>query len=348
MKGTLPLLLGLLAACGGGTLTHEPATQTSTGSERPAPPPVPLDPLALVPAEPAELVVIDLEAWRASPHFPTLRAWAGRFGCIPLGPELAVLSRTTRVVLAMFPRASAQGGMDVLVIGQGRYEPGDAPDVLGEIAEVVGPGPEPIGIDARGRFTVLADGARLASVLAPHLIVVGDAAVIERVLAMADRQGEPGVRDGATFRVLGVAQWLPERDLAIVSAGAEHGGSNLGGRIRGLDRSLARAVDRRPRAVSVSLGDGVALSWIASVGDEAGAQTQVADVQRALVSADLVLRLAGLPSLATRLSATVDGGLARFELQLGDREVASLVSALERIFATLAPPSCSAPAGAGM
>lgn len=328
-----------LVACSGGS---EPrAAEESAGGERAAPP-IPLDPFALVPAEPEELVVVDLTAWRGSPHFATLRGWGQRLACMPLGPELPVIERTERVVLAIYARPAPSSGADVLVIGQGRYEPSDAADVLGELAEIVGPGPEPLDVVAHGRFALVGDGARSAAVLAPHRIVVGDAAAVERALAMADGQGEPGVREGAVFRGLDAAQWLPERQLAVLSAGDGRTGLRLGRGLRGVDRALADALDRRPRALSVALDDGVALSWIASAGDEAAARTQVVEVQSALGRADLVLRLAGLPPIAARLSAEVDGPLARYELRLGDPEVATLVAALDRMLSALVPPSCAA------
>lgn len=328
-----------LAACGGGGSNAGTPPAESAGSERAAPA-IPHDPLALLPAEPAELGMIDLAAWRASPHLQTLERWAQRFACLPLGPELPVLERTTRLFVAAYPRAPGSG-LDVVVLAQGRYVPQDAIDVLGEVAEIVGSGPEPLGADVRGRFTLVADGARSAAVLTPRLLAVGDAAAVERVLAMADGEGDPGVRESGTFQALGAAQWLPERHLAIVSAGTEKGGPSVGGSIRGLDRSLARAIDAHPHALSLTLGDGVALSWLASTRDEASARTQVAQVQSALGQAELVLRLAGLPSIAPRLVATVEGNLARFDLALDDAEVASLAAALERVLATLGTPSCA-------
>lgn len=342
MTRTASFAFCLLAACAGKGEAAE-TSATTTGGERPVPA-IPHDAFALVPSEPAELGVVDLAAWRASPHYQTLQRWAQRFACLPLGPDLPVLERTTRVVVGAYPRAAAPagaGGLDVVVLGQGRYVPQDAIDVLGEVAEVLGPGPEPLGVDARGRFTLVADGARSAAVLAPHLIVFGDAALVERVLAMADGEGEPSVREGPTFQALGAAQWLPDRHFVLLSAGAERGGPSVGHRIHGLDRSLARAIDERPHALSLALGDGIALSWIANAADEARAHAQVADVQSAFARAEIVLRLAGLPSIAPRLEATVEGTQARFALSLDDREVATLVGALERMLDALGAPTCA-------
>lgn len=344
---TLTLALAALwvaPACGRGTA--EPQGEGSAGGERPAPV-VPEDALALVSTDAAAVVVVDLRALRASPHADAARRWVARATCRSLNPEPPVFARTDRLVVAVYPAAEATAGAapgnkprwEGVMLAQGRYEPADADAAVGELGDALGRAGGEIDGDTRGRFVVVTDGARMATVLGPRLIAVGDAAQIERVLARIEGEHTPGVRESAMFGALAVPSWLPDAAFAVLSAGSSH---RAPFRLVGAPRALAQAFEQHPAALSVALEDGATVHLLVNLEDAAHAQALAGDLRGALGQIDLVFRLAGLPSIGERMQDQTRDTLARFELRLTDDEVARFVAMIDRMLDAMSPPNCDA------
>lgn len=337
-------LTALVAAAACGTGAAKPGGEGSAGGERAAPV-VPQDPLALVSADAVALVVVDLGALRASPHAEAARRWVARSTCRSLDPEPPVFARTERMLVAVFPATGVPAGAapgdtprwEGLMLAQGRYEPGDAEAAVGELGEALGRAGGAIDADLRGHFVVVTDGARMATVLGPRLIAVGDAAQVERMLARVEGAHAPGVRQGAMFGALDAPAWLPDAVFAVVTAGTP---GRAPFRLNGISRSLAHAFERRPSALAISLEDGATLRLLASLEDAARAQALVGDIRGAVGQADLVFRLAGLPAIGERMRDGTHGPLARLELRLTDTEVARFVAMIDRMLEAMTPRHC--------
>lgn len=330
------------SACGGGA--EEPRGDGSAGGEHPAPV-VPRDPLALVSADAAAVVVVDLRALRASPHAGAARRWVARSTCRTLDPEPPVFARTDRMVVAVYPAAEATAGAapggrsrwEGVLLAQGRYEPADAESAVGELDEAFGGVGDEIDGDKRGHFVVVTDGARMASVLSPRLLAVGDAAQVERMLARIEGAPTPGVREGTVFGALDVPSWLPDAAFAVVSAGSP---ARTPFRLNGVPRPVAQAFERYASGLGLALDDGATVRLLANVEDAAHAQALAGNVRDALGQADLVFRLAGLPAIGERMQDQTRGSLVRFELRLTDAEVARFVAMIDRMLEAMSPPNC--------
>jgi hypothetical protein len=337
------LWVAAATACGGGAAAGK---GVASSGERPAPV-VPADPLALVAADAAAVLVVDVGALRAWPHADAVRRWAGRTTCRAFDPEPPVLARTERMVLAVFRTASprdapgapgaSRRGFEALLLAQGRYDARDAESAVGELGEAFGGAGAEIDGDARGRFVVVTDGSRMAAVLGPRLIAVGDAAQVERVLARIEGEREPGVRESRMFAALDAASWLPGAAFGAIAAGSTE---RAPVRLQALSRSIAEAFETRPSAFSLSLEDGARLVLVNEAVDTAHAEALLSEMKNSLAQADLVLRLAGLPAASDRVHGEVRGRIAQLELRLSDAEVALFVALLDRMIEAASAPDC--------
>jgi hypothetical protein len=335
------LLAVVLCACSSKSSEAASSAATSGDEVASAQPAVPTDPLAIVPGAASELAVLDLQALRASPHLAQARDMLSRAACIAANPAAGVLARTDRLVVARVTNA-ATGRAEVLAIGAGQYAPEDAQAVLAELAQAAGQAPGTVTTVPHERFQIVSDGQRSAAVLAPHMLVAADAAQLTSVLERIGGGGSD-VRQGAIFAAVDAQSWIAAQHIAFLAAGSPERSEQLA-RQAPVGAAVRQAVAEGVLGVGVTLRAGAAVRLRWKLAQPEQAQQLVGEGRRLLWQLDLLLRLAGLPALGSRVQSEASGPLAEFALQVSDEELRGLAARLDAMLRARGS-QCSAVAG---
>jgi hypothetical protein len=295
-----------LAACGGSQ--SEPAAKTGRDAHATLPP-IPTQPLRLLPAGVRDIVSADLAQLRASPHYATAEHWLRRYTCLDAESSQWLLVRTDRVVLATFDEGADGRPPKSLAVLRGQYQKGDLERALAQAGALLGAPAAPPTEQQRGRFRLLTSGAVSAAQLGDGLIALGDGDRVSAALEVADAQRAAWNPKDAPMPGIDADRWLSEHSAALITRVSERTAQRIGGELSAIGgRRLGENLNQSPAALSIVLGSdfrGHAQVRYA----EPGAAAEAADGLRSVLArADLVLRLTGLPSALehTRISAEAE------------------------------------------
>ncbi|MFI5305735.1 MAG: hypothetical protein ACHQ53_00205 [Polyangiales bacterium] len=324
-------LVALLLAgsgCGGGAATGKPTTP-AVG----ALPPLPGDPLRLVPAGARTIARLDLDALRASPHFATLQDWASRFVCLSAPGSQTLLRHTRGVIVAGLDTTPPSARPHGVALLAGDFSAGDARQALSEACSYTATQCGAVVERPAGRFSVLHAGELSAAPLGDHVLAVGEDEAVTAVLEVADGKRAAEQFSAEVVRGLDTRQWLAGHTLAFVTRLDDRVASRIGQELQGVG--------------GAALGDGLANGAAAfglALAQDASAEARVAyaepaaadrgaDSLRSLVGqAGFVMRLMGIPPLLDHLEVGVQAGLLRLGLRLSAEDVNSLRNQLMPLF----------------
>jgi hypothetical protein len=313
---------------------------------QPEPPEVASDPLLLIPSDASELLLADIEALRESRHFPMLRNWAVRFGCLSPSQPHWLLDQTQQLIAANLPDSAAGGGRSRgVVILRGEFSEQVASQALAEVIAVVAPSQAGATEQRaqRGRFELIARGPLTGVQLSESLVALGDGAAIDAVLALAD-----GVRDdrftaSAFYETHAQGGTLQDHTASLLATPSPTYREQLSRQLASVGaRDLLDGVREGSLLAVVDLADELAVAIDAGYQTEEQA-SQAADSARQLYfQANLLLRLTGMPRIFDHATATATGSDVRYELRLSEDELARLRERLEWLFEAGSEDRCVA------
>jgi hypothetical protein len=321
-------MLLAIAACGG----SKPAAASQTGRDaaNATLPPIPTQPLRLVPQGAQQVVSADLKQLRASRHFATVERWIHRYTCMDADAAQWLLARTDRVVIATFEEPSGRLPRGLAVL-RGHYQAGDLERAHTQASALMpAPNAGAATEQQRGRFRLLTSGAASAAQLGDGLIALGDRQHVLAALDVADGKHPAWNEQDALIRDLDADRWLSEHSAAMITRVSERTAQRIG-------RELSPIGGRR-------LGENLnqssaALAFVLASDFDAQAEVQYADAQSAaeaadglrslLARADLVLRLTGLPSALDSTSISAEAERLHVSLKLSADYVDRLSSRLQ-------------------
>jgi hypothetical protein len=312
-------LIAVLGACAS---SSAPAVQSPSAAlaAKPAVTPVPAEPLELLVANPDAVVVLQVEALRASPVFPRLRPYIERSTCIASADLDWLLQATKRAISAS---RSTQSGELWLALLDGKYAPSDAARVLAQAVARRGEPAAPAAHEARGRFEVSVQGELAASVLDERVLLLGAA---DWVRAAIDAVEHPATAFAVSplWRELGPKVRCGERPVCAFALGHGAAADRLGGALSQLgSRDLARAFTESDSAASLALPSGVDVSLAVQLNSAEVAEAAAAQVKSWLWQASLLTRLAGLPDVLSSAQLRAEGTLFAGELSASADDLAA-------------------------
>jgi hypothetical protein len=328
----------LLAACGGGQQAA-PSARDARAAAPAGPPPLPADPIALVPAGPREIVSAQLAQVRASQHYPTLQQWFQHYGCMTADPSHFLFGRTDRALLASFGANAGEQGAERLLVLRGRYQPEDADRALAEAQRLLG-GEEggAVAQATQGRFQVHTQGQLAAAVLNEELLVIGDSGRVAAALAVADGKQPSVLKQGALFPGLD-AGWLAGHTLAAITQLDERSAERIGKQLSGIGgRKLGQGLTQSSAALSLGLSAGLELNAHVQYAAADAANEAAVGLRAVIGRAGLVLRLTGLPPALERTTVTTDGQRMNVSLSVTEDELRAILERIEPMLRSDAPP----------
>lgn len=317
------LTLASLASCGGAQTTG-----TADGSD--VTPPVPEDLLALVPANPAVVVRVDVAAVRGSPYWSTISGWVGILAGQMDGPAddlTRLLERTDELVWGIW---DSEGGDDVLILARGSFQPGELEQVFRQAATEAG---ETVLEKRVEGFGLLATRRVVGGHLDARTWITGPLARARAAIA-ASAGREPGLRSGAAYRAIAGDVGFEGGAVAVVgeltpmmraeaAQTAEHGGDE--GRIAQLVlgfRQGGARVDVRDGLVVTALGD-------ASSAQAASAAAEFVRSQAQAFGSSIPAMMLGVAPVLSRVDVQVRGTRATGSVRASDAEVRSILARLD-------------------
>lgn len=337
-------VIGLVAACGGGAPSPEPAKPATTGSaggEAAPLPALPDDPLAVLPAGAQLVLTVDLRALRASPHFPTLRRWIERQTCTPATTDHFVLDRAERIVLAGMPGGAEPGDLRPLALVRTQAAAaGDAARLLDQHRALLGQPPHHVSEQARGRHAYVEADGTAAARLGDHLLVVGDAPQVAAVLATADGKQPAFPHGDAPATALRDQGWFSTHGLALGGRVSERGARRMARSLSGVGAQGAVApLERGALAFALDVDAGVRANAQLELPDEATAREAADSLRSTFSRLSLLLRLMGLPAALASPSIHTVAGRLSLDLALVEDDVRTLLDRLELLIGA-SPPAC--------
>lgn len=316
------LVLCSVAACGG--------AQTTGTSGAGGTPTVPQDLLALVPADPAVLVRVDVAAVRGSPYWATVSGWIGVLAGQMDGPAddlTRLLERTDELVWGVW---DSEGGDDVLILARGSFQAGELERVFREAAAESGETVREKRVDG---FGLLATRRVVGGHLDARTWITAPLARARAAIA-AGTAGAPGLRSGETYRAIASDVGFEGGAVAVIgevtpmvraeaAQTAEHGGDE--GRIAQLVLGFRRGGAR------LDVRDGLALT---AIGDAASAEAArdaagFVRTQAQAFGSSIPAMMLGVAPVLSRVDVQVHGTRATGSVRASDAEVRTILARLD-------------------
>jgi hypothetical protein len=349
-----------LAACA--CSKSEPGSKTGRDAAAQATlPPIPTQPLRLLPAGVRAIVSANLEQVRASPHYATAERWIHRYACLDAASSQWLLARTDRVVLAAFgERADGQVPKSLAVL-RGHYQQGDLERALAQTsalleapsAPATDSGTAPALSDTsrggassqqRGRFRLLTSGSVSAAQLGDGLIALGDTDRVLAALDVADGKQPPWSAQDALMPGLDADRWLSDHSAALITRVNDSTAQRIGRELSAIGgRRLGENLNQTSAALAVVLGRDLRAQAQVLYAQAATATEAAEGLRSVLARADLVLRLTGLPSALDRTRISADGARLDVSLVLSAEDLDRLSTRLQPLLES-GTPSCGAQA----
>jgi hypothetical protein len=324
----------LMMACGGTTQSASPAKTPAAVQE--SLPPLPEDPLLLVPAGARGLGRADLEQLRTTPYFALAQHWLQQYLCVDPHKSPWLLERTDRIAIATFAPADPHGTPDFLAVAFGHYQGYDAAAAVVQLFAAAGlalpPGQH------RGRAMLWVGAGQSVAQLGERLLAAGSSAQVEALLDVANGKQPSWLASAAFLPSLDSKPWLDGHTLSLLA--------RLDPRITGrISRSLENLG-------AESLSDGLA-QGSAAIGlvltRDANAEAQLlypdptiaaqaaSRIHALLGQASLVLRLMGLPTALERMQVNAQGPVLKLALRLSADDIELLRDRIEPMMEGAAP-----------
>jgi hypothetical protein len=295
---------------------------------------VPTDVLELVVGEPSAWVDARIDQLRASPVYARLRPVLERATCVPAADLDWLTQKATRAVVASRTLPDT-GAMQSLVVLSGDFSQADADRLLTAAVQrsgqPAGPASPPQIV---GRFTLTEQAGLAASLLESHLIVLGTTDWVRAALdsvehPVASLAGSPLRRD------LAGAARCAERSVCMFAAKGSPITQNLQ---RGLSsagaRSLGRQLSAADAALSLSLPDGLDITFLSRLPSADIAEASVRQAKDLLWQAGLLIRLAGLPDVLNAARVQANANLLQAELSVSAADLAQYEDRLSGLIAS--------------
>lgn len=321
--GLLALLV--FAACGGTKQTAPPPKTASSAVVQDAPPPLPVDPLKLLPAGVRELVSIDLGQLRGSQHFAIAEQWLRRYGCLHAEPSHFLLDRTERAVLATYAAGPTGERVHPLAVLHGDYRDGDVAQALSHARALFGALPEPVVTEPHGRFALLTSGDLSGVQLGDRLIAIGSTPRVLAALEVANARQAGFDTADELMHGLSTQRWLSSHSVAAITRVDERTARRIGRQLSAIGgRRLGEDLNESSAAFAFVLASDLQLEAQVLYPNARTASDAAHGLRSVLGRADLVLRLTGLPSTLARALVQAQGELLTASLTLSASDISSL------------------------
>lgn len=317
-----------LAACGGGQKA-QPATALAAAKPEPPSPPLPNNPVRLLPAGARGALVAVMPELRGSALFDKVRQWAVRTGCLDETRAAWLLERTERVVIASYATPGdvklEDGGAPALAVFHGQYTEDDVRSALAQGRDWLGAADAPPQERVRGRFHVITAGEIAGVALSPELLAFGRPTDLEGLLDVADGKRPAWLADDEHARGIDREKWLSDaHSLSLFGQLDERTERRLHRMLSNVGAGAASdGLGQSTAAFGVKLGDGARSELLVAYPGSAAASHAAGELRSLLAQASLIIRLAGLPRL-DRAEVTSDQALLSVSLALSASEVQQL------------------------
>jgi hypothetical protein len=315
----------LLEACGGKPNAAPPATALAAAQTEQPPPPLPNDPVQLLPAGARAVAAAFMPELRGSALYELLKRWAVHAGCLDEARAAWLLERSERVVIASYGAGEGGDAMPALAVFRGTYTADDVQSALAQGGEWLGATAAPAQTRERGRFRVFTAGAIAGVRLSPELLAFGRPADLEALLDVADGKRPAWLAGAAPLRGMDSAQWLSnEHTLALISQLDERTERRVHRQLANLGAGAASdGLGQSTAALGLKLGDGARAELQVAYPGSAAATHAAGELRSLLAQASLIIRLAGLPRL-DRAEITSDEERLSISLALTAGEIDQL------------------------
>jgi hypothetical protein len=329
----------VLAACA--CSKSEPGSKTGRDAAGQATlPPIPTQPLRLLPVGVHEIVSADLEQVRASPHYATAERWIHRYACLDAASSQWLLVRTDRVVLAAFGERADRQVPKSLAVLRGHYQQGDLERALGQASALLGAPTAPATEQQRGRFRLLTSGSVSAAQLGDGLIALGDTDRVLAALDVADGKQPPWSSQDALMPGVDADRWLSDHSAALITRVSDSTAQRIGRQLSAIGgRRLGESLEQTSAALAVVLGRDLRAQAQVLYAQAATATEAAEGLRSVLARADLVLRLTGLPSALDRTRISADGARLDVSLTLSAEDLDRLSTRLQPLLES-GTPAC--------
>lgn len=332
----------LAAACASSKTAAPPASAASAKKPEPPLPPVPTDPLALLPLDTSSLVIADATALSKLPDFATWRGWAERYACIARSDLDWLTANTARGLLAARGKSPSVQGLAILA---GKYTDADAGRALSLLEPSGAAIGAPVTMQQRGRFTLSTRGPISATQLEGRLLLVGDTAFVQAALDTIEAPPPTRLSDAEPFHRVSERLGCSSRAVCMLTAAdssATHALKRLlaGVGMKGLGRELAQAAS----GLSVDVASGVAFAGSIELGSEDQARSVEKQINDWLWQAGVFARLAGFPDVLDEIEVKrSEPSVVELQLRLDDATRAKLEKRVSEMLEDTTEP-CTATA----
>jgi hypothetical protein len=333
-------LLAPLSGCGDSKEASARDGQSSGGEQ--ALPPLPSEPVALVPAGASMVVSVEVASLRGTPLFDVLTRYAAQQSCGGAAPAGWLIDRAERMVVAGFERApedTVGPEMRSLLIVRAPAAAGDAARLIVERAKVQGQ-PEPaVQETPRGRFFYAEHDGIAAARLGDHLLAIGDAPALAAALDVADGKQRAWPNGDAAAQDLLQKGWLSGHSAGLIGRISERGAKRMK---RALSRVGAGSapLDQGALTLSLDVTDGLRANAQIGLPDAASAERATGELTNSFGQLDLILRLTGLPTALAHPEISTEGKNLKLSLTLSAGDVRILLDRMDS-FAPPGQPRCT-------
>lgn len=310
---TFALAAALSAACGS---SQSAATHPTTPvAAKTPPPPVPEDPLALIPRDAALMAQARIDVMKDRKAFASLRRAALRYGCIGEADFEWLTAQTQRALVA------TRGRDELLVVLAGRFAEADAARALSLIDRRTGRGEKP-STKGHGRFQVTQSGQLAASVLEGRLLVAGNSGFVLATLDAIERPPAQRFADSEIYRELGDHVDCMKRSVCGLIARDGPTARQLQGELGQVGlKNVGRDLAESHAGVTLAVGEGVNLTVVALTPSEQAADELAQQTRNWLWQAALVARLAGFPDVLGGAEVDTEGSYSQAKIRVPDEDL---------------------------
>jgi hypothetical protein len=316
-------------ACGGGSKSAPPATALVAANAEPAAPPLPDNPVRLLPAGARGVLVAVMPELRGTALFHNVEQWAVHAGCLDEARAAWLLERTERVVVASYATAAdpklAEGEAPALAIFRGTYKEDDVRSALAQGRDWLGAAEAPAQERQRGRFHVITAGEIAGVALSPELLAFGRPADLDGLLDVADGKRPAWLAGDTEAHGIDREKWLSDaHSLSMFAQLDERTERRLHRALSNLGAgAVTDDLGRSTAVFGVKLGDGARGELQVAYPGSAAAAHAAGELRSLLAQASLIIRLAGLPRL-DQAEVTSDQELLSVSLALSPSELQQL------------------------
>lgn len=293
--------------------------------------------MELVSADIALFANARVDVMKSRDAFATVRRAVLRYGCIGEADFDWLVGQTQRAILAS--RGDAEHPEFVVILA-GQFGEADAGRALEALARRTGSG-DPLGNRTQGRFNIAQKGPWSAIVLEERLMVAGHDGFVGSTLDMIEHPDAARFAQSPIFAELGGRMECLERSACGLITPDGSVARRMKGELSSVGmKKVGRELAAAQSGVSLALGEGITLSVVAHMQNDAAAESLAKDTKDWLWQAGLVARLAGFPDVLGDAQVDNSGSFTDLKIRVGEQDLARLEKRFDQMLGDEASAHC--------